>query len=334
VIAAVQFRNFKALRAAEVRLAPFNLLIGPNGSGKTSLIQSLLRLRSLAALPAAHTPELTNPRANGPEIIFRFQPPFERITVKAACAHDELICDTLVVDHPGGADGEALWQRLRGRLLTMRGYLFDHYAMAVPAKREERRELSSNAGNLAAMLVDWRERFPEAFAALQAEFERIVPEFHGGIEFQEVGERVELLAKVNGDRVPADSMSQGTLYLLAVLALAFSPEPPAVICIEEADRGVHPRLLREIRDALYRLSYPHDFGMDRAPVQVITTTHSPYLLDLFREHPEEIVLSNKRGRKATFERLSERGDLRELLGEASLGDLWFSGVLGGTPDEE
>ncbi len=334
MIAAVHFRNFKALRSAEVRLAPFNLLIGPNGSGKTSLIQALLRLRSLAALTSAHTGELAHPRVRGPEIVYTFLPPFERVTVKAACAHDELVCDTLVVEHPPGEEGAELWQRLRERVLAIRGFLFDHYAMAVPVKRDERRELASNAGNLAAVLVDWRERFPDAFAGLQAEFERIVPEFRGGLDFQEVGERVELLGRVNGERVPADSMSQGTLYLLALLTLAFAPEPPAVVCLEEADRGVHPRLLREIRDVLYRLSYPADYGLTRAPVQVIVTTHSPYLLDQFREHPEEVVLANKHGREASFERLSERADLRELMREANLGDLWYSGILGGTPEAE
>jgi predicted ATPase len=332
MIAAVQFKNFKALRSAAVQLAPFNLLIGPNGSGKTSLIQALLRLRTLAALPAAHTHELAHPRPGGPEIEFAFAPPFAGLRVKAACAHDELVCDTLVVDHPPGPDGERAWADLRTRLLGMRGFLFDHYAMAAPARRDDRRELASNAGNLAALLAEWRDHAPEALRRLEAEFRRIVPEF-SGLDFQIVGERVELLAKLNGDRVPADSVSQGTLYLLAVLALAFAPTPPTVVCLEEADRGIHPRLLREVRDALYRLSYPGDFGETRPPVQVVTTTHSPYLLDLFKEHPEEIILAHKHGRAATFERLCDRADLRELLGEASLGDLWYSGILGGTPDE-
>lgn len=332
MIASVHFKNFKALRSAAVQLEPFNLVIGPNGSGKTSLIQAVLRLRTLAALPAAHTHELKNPRAGGPEIEFRFRPPFDGLRVISACAHDELVCDTLVVHHPPGDAGEELWEKLRARLLTMRGFLLDHYAMAMPAKRDERRELASNAGNLAAVLAEWRERTPETLARLEAEFHRIVPEFKG-LDFRDVGERVELLARVNGDRVPANSLSQGTLYLLAILALAFAPEPPAVVCLEEADRGVHPRMLREIRDALYRLSYPHDIAETRAPVQVITTTHSPYLLDLFKDHPEEVVLANKHGRAATFERLSERADLRELLSESNLGDLWYSGILGGTPDE-
>jgi predicted ATPase len=123
------------------------------------------------------------------------------------------------------------------------------------------------------------------------------------------------------------------LYLLAVLVLAHDPAPPSVVCIEEIDRGIHPRMLRETRDALYRLSYPASAGLKRAPVQVVATTHSPYLLDLFREHPEEIVITQKQGNEARFERLGDRPDIRELLREGSLGDMWFSGILGGVPEE-
>ena len=133
--------------------------------------------------------------------------------------------------------------------------------------------------------------------------------------------------------VPAFELSQGMLYLVGLLALTFDPDPPRVLCIEEVDRGVHPRQLREIRDALYRLCYPKSFGSERRPVQIVTTSHSPYFIDLFREHPEEIVISNKQGRAAHFSRLTDRPDLPELLREGSLGDMWFSGILGGVPEE-
>ena len=68
-------------------------------------------------------------------------------------------------------------------------------------------------------------------------------------------------------------------------------------------------------------------------MQVIATTHSPYLLDLFKEHPEEVVLAHKQGNAATFTRLSERADLLDLLRESNLGDLWYSGILGSVPGE-
>ncbi len=96
---------------------------------------------------------------------------------------------------------------------------------------------------------------------------------------------------------------------------------------------MHPRLLRELRDALYRLSYPENFGETRDPVQVIATTHSPYFLDLFKDHPEEIVIAQKVGQDAKFERLSDREDIDEILQDANLGEVWYTGILGGVPSD-
>lgn len=338
MIAAVHFRNFKALRSAAVQLAPCNLLIGPSGSGKTSLIQALLRLRTLVALPSVTRNPADSSGAlpgDGPAIEFRFFPPFESVRVTIGCNADEMVCNLLVVDHAPGPAGEAQWGELRTRLHHIRAYLFDHYAMPVPSRRSEGRELASNGGNLAAVLAVRQERHPVAFARLEAEFCRIMPEFSGLMLRETSGERVELSARLaeSPECVAAENISQGTLYLLGLLVLAHDPQPPAILCIEEADRGVHPRLLREVRDALYRLSYPLETGGGRAPVQVIATTHSPYLLDLFRDNPEEIILAHKQGNAASFGRLADRPDILEMMKETNLGDLWFSGVLGGVPEE-
>ena len=335
MIAAVHFKNFKALRSAAVRLEPFNLFIGPNGSGKTSLIQALLRLRTLAGLPVVHGHDLPGQKPDGPQIEFHFNPPFQNVRVTLGCNSDELVCNLLVVNHPPGIAGEGEWAELRPKLQGIRAYLFDHYAMALPARRSDGNELASNAGNLSAVLALRREQAPGAWKAFEEDFCRILPEF-AGLDFREAGDgRVELVARLTGgnEQVAADSLSQGTLYLLATLTLAHAPLPPTVVCIEEADHGVHPRMLREVRDALYRLSYPKDAGLERTAVQVVTTTHSPYLLDLFKDHPEEVVLASKHGNAATFMRLSERTDLLDLLKEAHLGDLWYSGILGGIPGE-
>lgn len=336
MIAEVYFKNFKALRSAAIKLAPFNLMLGPNGSGKTSLIQALLRLKTLAGLPSVRANELKERQQGGAQIDFRFNPPYQDVRVTLGCNPDEMVCNLLVVDLPEGPMGEAQWVKLRHRLQSIRAYLFDHYAMAVPAKLSDGTELSSNGSNLAAVLAGWKDKQPAVFTALEEEFLRLMPEFAGlEIRINSAG-RVELGAILAGntqDFIAADSLSQGTLYLLAILTLAYAPMPPAIVCLEEADRGMHPRVLREVRDALYRLSYPADAGMERAPVQVITTTHSPYLLDQFKEHPDEVVLASKHGRKATFERLSDRSDLMEMMKEAHLGDLWYSGILGGVPEE-
>ena len=327
VIASIAFRNFKALRNTHVALTPFNLVIGPNGSGKTSLIEAVQRLRTLAKLPLSEAAGVQ--KSGGPEIEVRFAPPHEGIVVRMGCVSD-VQCDTLRIE-PADAPG---WPALRAELGTMRSYVLDHRAMAEPAKRSEGAELNPDGGDLPAVLFQLRATAPEAFAEMTAELLRMMPEFRA-LELEAVdGERVALaLRLVENGLVPAEGLSQGTLYLLGVLAMAFDPKPPRVLCIEEVDRGIHPRMLREIRDALYRLSYPESFGSKRRAVQVVTTTHSPYFIDLFRDHPEEIVISQKHGRAAEFGRLSDRTDLAELLREGSLGDMWFSGILGGVPEE-
>ncbi|MGH7944402.1 MAG: AAA family ATPase [Opitutaceae bacterium] len=328
VIASIAFRDFKALRNTHVVLSPFNLVIGPNGSGKTSLIEALSRLRALSRLPLSDATAGTR-KAGGAEIEFTFAAPHDNIVARMGCVSDD-VCDVLRIEPPDAGG----WLQLRDALGTIRSYVLDHQAMSAAAKRGEGAELKADGGNLAAVLANIRERAPDAFSALTEELLRIAPEF-GSLELVEhADDSVEFAMRLaeNGV-VRSDELSQGTLYVLGILALAFDPDPPHVLCIEEIDRGIHPRTLREIRDALYRLSYPKSHGSDRRAVQIITTSHSPYFIDLFREHPEEIVISHKHGRAAQFSRLSDRADLPELLREGSLGDMWYSGILGGVPEE-
>lgn len=285
-------------------------------------------LRTFSKLPPGESRVAS--QESGPEIEFHFLPPHDGISARLRCV-SEMMCDFLEIDPPNAAG----WLELRAGLAGLRSYVLDHNAMGVASARAEGAELNSDGGDIAAVLARIKERDPRAFAALTAEMLRITPEFRSLELVSRPDDHVELALKLEeGDMLPANELSQGMLYLLALLALAFDPSPPRLICIEEVDRGIHPRMLREVRDLLYRLSYPKSYGLDRPATQVIATTHSPYLLDLFREHPEEVVISHKHGRAAHFERLADRPDLPELLREGSLGDMWFSGILGGVPEEK
>lgn len=329
MIASVDFRRFKALREARVELRPFNLVIGPNGSGKTSLIQALLRLRTLSRLAGGADTELRAAQGQGPAIEFRFDAPYDAAVARLSCV-SELVCDQVEFTGVEAAARQALQNWITG----IRAYLFDHYAMAEGGVETEGLELAANGANLAVVLANLQRAHPAEFGLMQEELIRIMPEF-STVQFQRSGKTVQLALKLSDDSgvVTADNLSQGTLYALGMMFLAFHPTPPTVVCIEEIDRGIHPRMLREVRDLLYRLSYPADFQTERAPVQVVATTHSPYLLDLFKNHPEEVIISQKHGTSAHFERLSDREDLADLLTEGSLGDMWFSGILGGVPEE-
>ncbi|MCI0602682.1 ATP-binding protein [bacterium] len=118
-----------------------------------------------------------------------------------------------------------------------------------------------------------------------------------------------------------------------MLVLSRLPSPPRFIGLEEADRGLHPLLLRRVYDAINRLCHPEEFGEKRKPVQVVATTHSPYFLDLFNEHPEEVWIAEKVNSDAKFRKLNEMDNFEEILSGSSLGSVWYSGILGGVPTE-
>jgi predicted ATPase len=246
-----------------------------------------------------------------------------------ACDAD-LQCDGLRL--VGSESALAEWPAVSSQIRSVRFHALDHAAMARPCRADSPVELVEDGANLAAAMHALRAARPEEFDAVAAEFGRILPEFKAIVPVKS-GDQLALEFALHGENhhIRAADLSQGTLALLGVLFLASASPRPALLCIEEIDRGLHPRALREARDALYRLSHPN---AGEPACQVLATTHSPYLLDLFRDQPEEVIIAEKTGSRANFRKLSDLADLKELLSEASLGDLWFSGVLGGVPEEE
>ncbi len=70
---------------------------------------------------------------------------------------------------------------------------------------------------------------------------RWLPEYEG-IRFEKPQQGHKAIALQTRDfsaRVPAEDLSQGTLVAFAILTLAYLPEPPAVVGLEEPDRGIH-----------------------------------------------------------------------------------------------
>lgn len=183
------------------------------------------------------------------------------------------------------------------------------------------------------MLTTLQDHYPERFEALTADLSRWLPEFDRILlDTPSPNTRSFMLrTKDSGHKVPAQFLSQGTLVAVALLTLSFLPEPPQIIGIEDPDRGMHPRLLRDVLDAVHRLSHPEDFGDSRGPVQVVMTSHSPYFVDLFQDNLEDVIIAEKQGLSSILRRLSDIPNVQDILRDAHLGETWFTGVLGGVP---
>lgn len=334
MIESLQFRNYKALRATALPLGRFTLIVGPNGSGKSTAIQALPKLASPSSFKFESIVTASREAIPFVEVIVTWRAPHEGAVVTVWSPTESARQE---YRWPGGKKpSDRVIARLQRTLAAARIYSLDASAIALPITLQPQMELAHNGSNLAGVLDRLRDRDPERFEALNAELSRWLPEFDRVLfRTPDTGQRALLLrTRHEHHAIPAQDASQGTLFALAILTLAYLSEPPPILCFEEPDRGLHPRLLRDVRDALYRLSYPEKVGEGRAPVQVIATTHSPYFLDLYKDHPEEVVIAHKTGSEARFERLADRSDLMDILGQATLGEVWYSGILGGVPSEE
>ncbi|MEE9130770.1 MAG: AAA family ATPase [Phycisphaerales bacterium] len=338
-IKSIKFRNVRVLRETELPLGRFTLLIGPNGSGKTTALHALASFappkwpwpegfsvglegdRSTweARMELQWIDDGSSESISDVTTIFRYRPPEGQ---------------TLEYQRPSGVDGGAK-SKLRLWAKRIRLYSFNASRIAEAVPLQPSAEMDPSGHFMSVVLDRLRDLYPERFERINEALTSWLPEFDRILfDTPSEGQRcVALRTRKGKHNIGAADLSQGTLIVLALFALAYSAQPPSLVLVEEPDRGLHPRLLRGVKDALYRLSFPEESGEDREPVQVVATTHSPYFLDLFRDHPEQIVVAEKKGNEAMFSRLVDRDDLDGLLDESPLGDLWYSGVLGGVPSD-
>jgi predicted ATPase len=118
-------------------------------------------------------------------------------------------------------------------------------------------------------------------------------------------------------KVPGWLLSTGTLRLLALLACLRHPNPPPLLVVEELENGLDPRtvhlVVEEIRAAI-----------EVGSIQIILTTHSPYLLDLL--DLSHIVVVERIDGEPTFVRPNQK-ELADWASKFSPGRLYTMGRL-------
>ncbi|MBI4560730.1 MAG: AAA family ATPase [Candidatus Rokubacteria bacterium] len=198
----------------------------------------------------------------------------------------------------------------------------------VPQKMREpntaRRELKVNreGENISAVIHSLQSEFGERFEEIADLLKSGIPEVRRLFtRLTEQGKTyVSLEEKGLSLSIPAWAISEGTLRLLAHLAIVSSPEAPTLACFEEPENCIHPHLLELVVDVLKSSS---------KRMQVLITTHSPYLLNLVR-NPESLIVVEKGEGETVCKPVKDEG-VKEALQVLGLGELWYSGNVGGVP---
>ncbi len=369
----IKFRvqNYKALRDVSLKLSPIHVVIGPNDSGKTSLLEAL------GAFCGSVNSELVTAFRGlweGRDLIWcrsdeaiTFTAQFkDSLTYQLGCEFNSWGREISVSSEafeingkttglPRGENGLSCIATgcLRGKVLFHKdapeiNAVFSIYEecagvhvfrwvpgmLGLPSALDPSRSfrMDESGFGLATCLDDIIGHDIDLFRKLEARLVSLFPDIRAlrlktVSGFSSTGdERAAATLKPAAAKgiffdtravndLPASKMSDGVLLVLAYLTLLHLPNPPRLLLIEEPENGIHPRRLQDVIAILKELV------SQQSHTQVVMTTHSPYLLDMFS--PSEVSLCRKEDDgSVTVHSLSESELVRKQLDVFTLGEIW------------
>jgi predicted ATPase len=351
----VSIQNFKSLKDVTLDLQKVNLLIGPNNSGKTNFLKALeymVKDNTNQQEPDYERLAFNLNKGKKIELELIFDPNILFVCIvtenseiqrsKGSIENSEKKYGSFLHYNPQGLKielGPLLIYKPEPNKLTKPGPVGTG-AETVDA------DASNLVGFLDLMLGKYRRPI---FNRTEKDLHTCIPEFDeinledapptdelkkhfGDKSFKKIG----LTNSKQGITYWADELSEGTLYFLALLCIINQPNPPKLLLLEEPEKGIHPRRIHEVVQFILRLSEEKD-------VQIIMTTHSPIVVDMFKDMPESVFIFDKDEEGATHVKNLQK-DIIEIETKASkrlgiepphytdsLGDAWTVGFLGGVP---
>ena len=183
------------------------------------------------------------------------------------------------------------------------------------------RWLDREGANIANVLQYYERTYPKQFKSIVGRVAKSIPGLHG-IEI-EVSKDKRLLLKFNEagyqDPFYQQSMSDGTLKMLAYAVLLADPAPRPFIGIEEPENGLYIELIEH----LARQFVSHTES-GKVPTQIFVTTHLPYFVDALK--PEQVWIMRKdEDGHAVPSRVADLPSVKELSAQGiPLGAQWYS----------
>jgi predicted ATPase len=305
VLESVRFIGYRCLKDVTLRLGPLTALVGPNASGKSTILRGLNPASPLDA---------NDLRLRDAEYLKRAW------NSKTASQHGEMTLKN---------------RSYSGQVPTIniQPIQFDVSQLRSPNIAGEETRLQHSGANLTNVLASRPRKTQDEIARKLAKY---VPAF-SDVDVRPVGSGKGQQSLYFEDRwrpglwYSPDQVSDGTMLMLGFIALGYQEDPPDLLTIEEPERGLHPYLLGELIEMLRKLSTGE---LGRKPIQVVMATHSAELLDHLSPEEARFLRRNPEdGSTEIIEAQTDTPDWRNAYKEyqQSLGNIWLSGSLGGVP---
>jgi predicted ATPase len=184
-------------------------------------------------------------------------------------------------------------EQVREELSGWRTYYLDpRVAMRAAQPPSDVRDIGVLGGEIAPFLYRLRAEHPKHFQAISRALRSIVPSVEDlAVDLDKRRGTLDILIRQAGVDYSSRIVSEGTLRVLALCAIAVNPWGGSLLAFEEPENGVHPRRLELIAQLLLSLALEQSR-------QVVVTTHSPLFCDAVlkgaRSRPADIGLFNVR----------------------------------------
>lgn len=345
----LSIRNFKVLRQADIELKALTVIVGPNSSGKSTVLHALKHLTRFGEILTS-TDEVP--------LAFRIATLEDKDGFQERGALDSLRrkgCDGSTILKAWGRrqgkgfnlelevreggryryvaelDGHKIPAPLAPTFLNMKSVLLklDVNKLGAPSyPKQTSLTLPDDGDGLSSVLAGIHledisrfkriiEQTRSVIGGLQDIHIKQVP-MERALAFQGPNIGYQLFFDMKGAKgIPAHNISDGTLLTLALLVSLSVPVPPDLVMIDDVERGFHPRALQDLVRQLRNVQ-------DQEPeLQIVVTSHSPYLLDFLRA--EEILLASlDDDGYSTVQPLVRHPDYERWKGFMAPGEFWSS----------
>lgn len=205
------------------------------------------------------------------------------------------------------------------QIRTYRGWPTDLYSSLRASQRMDgpKSYLLEDGSNLALVLNRLSNDAP-AWHRVRTFLKDLGQDFDD-IRFDFVDGAVRLLIHESTFTTPSSRLSDGTLRFLCLLAVLLDPKPSPLICIDEPELGFHPDAVHEVAELLKDAS---------TRTQLVITTHSRELLDALSDHPESVIVCERKNGQTEMRRLGSP-ELMEWAKTYGIGKAWREGEFGG-----
>jgi predicted ATPase len=307
-------RDFACLKDIKCTLTPIHALVGPNDSGKSTLLRAIQVLASRnypagssflaqfadgTELRVNYGAQGMQVRAGGPQILDLHQ----------VRQNESLRKFTAVNWALGPIPIRFELVRLDPDELRKPGTLIVEGQPLV---------LQGRGANLAGLYDALRDRSMDRFAAISQRLVTLFPTVRTlGLRTTSNTQKVLAVELLDGTEVRSDAMSEGMLYFLA-FAILGDLETPAAYLVEEPENGLHPSRIRDVVRMLRAIAED-----PQRPVQVIIATHSPLVINELR--PDEVTVVTREptaGTKLTPMKETPHFEARSKI--YALGELWLA----------